>query len=283
MDKVIGLGKTACLIAEELSQRPEYRVYKIDSSITERGSLSLPEAKTLDEYENIVDGSEVEIYLRSIKTGDEVLFIVEGDTPISGATLTILECIKDAKITILYVAPDRLLSSEVQKRDDKIVFNILQEYSRSGVFEKMYLANKPTVEALVGDVPISEFEQATSYFVSYVVALINYFNHVDPYLSPKITVPIGCRLRSFGVSSLDETNKSVRLLFPLQDITGIHFYYGIPKDQLDSDNSLMKKIKEHVKMHQTDDLSTSFSVYSTTFEELFVLCEAYSPMIQKFA
>jgi hypothetical protein len=283
MDKVIGLGNFGCLVSEELSQRPEYRVYKINSGITERGSLSLPSGHSLDEYEEVIDQAETEIYLRSIKPGDEVLFIVEGGAPISGASLSILECIKDAKITILYIAPDRVLCSEAQKRDDKIVFNILQQYARSGVFESMYLASKPAIEILVGDVPISEFQQATSYFISYVVAMINYFNHTDPYLSTKITPPIGCRIRSFGVSSLDETNRAVRLLFPLENITGIHFFYAVPTSQLESDNSLMKKIKEHVKMHQGDDLSSTFSVYSTTFDEMFVLCEASSPMIQTFA
>ena len=31
MDKVVGLGRFGCLIAEQLTSYPEYRVYKIDS------------------------------------------------------------------------------------------------------------------------------------------------------------------------------------------------------------------------------------------------------------
>ena len=31
LDKIIGLGKWGCLIAEELTEYPEYRIYKIDS------------------------------------------------------------------------------------------------------------------------------------------------------------------------------------------------------------------------------------------------------------
>ena len=33
MDKVIGLGKLGCAIAEELTAYPEYRIYKIDAEI----------------------------------------------------------------------------------------------------------------------------------------------------------------------------------------------------------------------------------------------------------
>ena len=43
MDKVIGLGKLGCAIAEELTAYPEYRIYKIDGDIDERGSLSIGE------------------------------------------------------------------------------------------------------------------------------------------------------------------------------------------------------------------------------------------------
>ena len=39
MDKVIGLGKLGCAIAEELSKHPEYRIYKIAPGFEERGSL----------------------------------------------------------------------------------------------------------------------------------------------------------------------------------------------------------------------------------------------------
>ena len=134
MDKVIGLGKSGCAIVEELTSYPEYRVYKIDSDIAERASLSIGVFSDMEEYEKNLDKDEVSIYLRSVKPGDEVLLVVEGGDPVAGAVLSILECIKDAKIHVAYILPDRSMISQVAKRNDKICFNVLQQYARSGMF-----------------------------------------------------------------------------------------------------------------------------------------------------
>lgn len=282
MDKVIGLGKLGCAIAEELTAYPEYRIYKIDGDIDERGSLSIGEHGDMASFEANVDTDEVGVYLRSIKKKDQVLLIVEGGDPISGATLKILETIKDVKLNVLYICPDRQMISEVQKRDDRIAFNVLQEYARSGKFENIFLVDKLKVEELAGHVPVNEYEKTISYFISYVVAMINFFKNTTPVLANPITPPDSARLVSYGVSSLGD-NKDINLLFPLDDIKDIHFFYGIPKKVLQDDTTLVKRIKEHVKSYKKDDLSTSFSAYETTLEDMIVLCVAYSTKIQGFS
>ncbi len=280
MDKVIGLGKLGCAIAEELTAYPEYRIYKIDGDIDERGSLSIGEYGDMASFEAGVDTDEVGVYLRSVKKKDGVLLVVEGGDPISGAVLKILETIKDAKLNVLYLCPDRQMISETQKRDDKIAFNVLQEYARSGKFENIFLVNKPDVDEMAGHVPISEYEKTISYFVSYVVAMINFFKHTKSVLASPINPPDIARVVTYGVSSLEDDNKEINLLFPLEEIKDIHFYYGIPSEDLKNDQSLVKKIKEHVKSYKTEDLSTSFSVYETSLDNIIVLCVAFSSKIQ---
>ena len=78
MDKVIGLGKAGCAVAEQLTAYPEYRIYKIDVETEERGSLSLDPQPDMASYEKNIDQQEVEVYLRSIKSEDQVLLVVEG-------------------------------------------------------------------------------------------------------------------------------------------------------------------------------------------------------------
>ena len=283
MDKVIGLGKLGCAIAEELTAYPEYRIYKIDGDIDERGSLSIGEHGDMASFEANIDIDEVSVYLRSIKKKDQVLLIVEGGDPISGATLKILETIKDIKLNVLYVCPDREMISEVQKRDDKIAFSILQEYARSGLFENIILVDKLKVEELAGHVPVNEYEKTISYFVAYVVAMINFFNHTKPVLANPISPPEIARVITYGVSSLEEDKKDINLLFNIEDVKDIHFFYGVPKEELAEDTTLVKRIKEHVKGYKTEDVSTSFSVYETTLETMMVLCAAYSSNIQALA
>lgn len=280
MDKVIGLGKLGCAIAEQLTAYPEYRIYKIDSEIAERGSLSIGLFDDMEEYEKKIDPEEVSVYLRSIKQSDEVLLILEGGDPISGAVLKILETIKDTSLNVLYVSPDRQMISEVQKRDDKICFNVLQEYARSGKFESILLVDKTKVEELAGHVPVNEYENTISYFISYVVAMVNFFKHTKPILANPIKPANIARLVTYGVSSLEEDKRDINLLFPLSDVADIHFFYGIPKEELEADAGLVKKIKEHVKSYKSEEVSTSFSVYETTLENMIVLCAAYSAKIQ---
>lgn len=283
MDKVIGLGKLGCAIAEELTAYPEYRIYKIDSDTEERGSLSIDMFGDMQAFEQNIDVEEVAVYLRSIKPADEVLLVVQGGEPISGTVLKILETIKDSKLSVLYVCPDRQMISEVQKRDDKICFNILQEYARSGRFDNILLVDQLKIEEMAGHVPVNEYEKTISYFVSYVVAMVNFFKHTKPILANPIQPSPESRVITYGVSSLEEDNKDINLLFPLENTKDIHFFYGVPKEELDQDTTLVKRIKEHVKSYKSEDVSTSFSVYETTLDSMLVLCTAYSSAIQDFA
>ena len=280
MDKVIGLGKLGCAIAEELTSYPEYRIYKIDGNIDERGSLSIGVYEDMSEYESSVDYDEVTLYLRSVKPEDEVLLILEGGEPISGCVLRILETIKESKLNVLYVCPDRQMISEIQKRDDKIAFNVLQEYARSGKFENIFLVQKTKVEDLAGHVPKNEYEKTISYFISYVVAMINFFHNTEPVLANPIKPKDIARIVTYGVSSLEESQREINLLFPLEGVEDIHFFYGVPAKDLKEDASLVKKIKDHVKSYKSDKVSTSFSVYETTLESMMVLCLAYGSSIQ---
>jgi hypothetical protein len=237
----------------------------------------------MEQYEKSIDDHEITVYLRSIKPGDEVLVITEGGEPISGALLRILATIKDAKVSVLYVCPDREISSETQKRDDKICFNIIQQYARSGAIQTAYLLNKSSIEALVGEVSIQEYEKSMSYFVSYILAMVNYFNHTDSVVSNKLSVRNSCRIATFGVCSL-ENNAPVSLLFPLQKISDVHFYYGLPEQTIEADGTIMKKIKQQVTDYKTDEnMSVGFSVYPLTLEDPFTACLAYSSEIQNFA
>ncbi len=281
MDKIIGLGGFGCAVAEQMTMYPEYRVYKIDSDISERGSLSIGSSGDMQEYEDNLDYQEVSVYLRSVKSKDEVVVIVEGGDPVSGALLSILETIKDAKISVLYVCPDRDICSEIEKRDDKICFNVVQEYARSGAIEKVFLVSKAAVEILVGDVSIQEYENKVSYFISYVLAMINYFNHTNAVVENNASTKKSCRLVTLGVYSLEE-KAQVSLLFPLSDIADVHFYYGLPEDMIQNDGTVMKKIKKQVTDYKTNDsMSVGFSVYPITLDNPFVACLAYSSEIQK--
>jgi hypothetical protein len=282
-NKVIGLGKVGCGIATEFEKYPEYRVYKIGTDLEARGNfhshLIIQEQDNIQSYENNFDAIDAEAYLESIKPNDEVLFIVEGGDPIAGIVLSLLEKIKNTKISILYVCPDPDIISLVQKRDHKIVFNILQEYTRSGLFERIHLINRSKVEELIGDVSISEYEKSVYHFIAYSVATTNYFDNSASVLESKTLPTKISRISTFGITSLDKPAE-IRFLYPLEEERNAHFYFGIPHESLATDNELMRKIKTQMKNFSKDGVDTGFSVHSTDLERAIVLCSFHTSKIQ---
>ena len=73
--------------------------------------------------------------------------------------------------------------SEIQKRDNRIAFHILQQYARSGRFSRIFLLDRAEAEGLMEDVAIHEYEQKLANFISYVIAMINYFDHSPSVIS----------------------------------------------------------------------------------------------------
>ena len=278
MEKIIGLGKIGCGIADEFSVYPEYKIYKIGANLERRGNLVLDEQVDIQAYERNFDLLDAEAYLTNIKPDDEVLFIVSGGDPVSGISLSLLEIIKESKITVLYICPDRSVSSLIQKRDDKIVFNILQEYARSGLFERIFLVDRSRVEELVGDVAVTEYEKSVYHFISYLVAMTNYFDHTEAVLTNRIAPRDISRIGSYGVASLDRDE--IKYVFPFDQEDYAHYYYGIPEKNLQEDSELMRKIKRQNKSFARENVDAYYSVFPTNLEAPIVLCVFYSKRIQ---
>ena len=282
-NKIIGLGKVGCGIATEFEKYPEYRVYKIGTDLESRGNfhthLIIEKQDNIQDYEEKFDSIDAEAYLETIKTTDEVLFVVEGGDPISGVILSLLEKIKNTKISILYVCPDPDVSSLIQMRDNKIVFNVLQEYARSGLFQRMYVFNRTKVEELIGDVSIAEYEKSVYHFIAYMIAMTKYFDNAGSILESRNEPVNIARISTFGVTSLDK-RAEVRFLYPIEDEKSAHFYFGIPDEMLATDNELMRKIKTQMKSFSKEGVDTGFSVHSTDLERTIVLCSFHTSKIQ---
>ncbi len=68
---------------------------------------------------------------------------------------------------------------------------------------------------------------------------------------------------------------------PLEEWQDAHYYYGIPAKQLEEDNKLAKDIKKQTKNFSRENVNNGFSIHSTTFNEIMVLCAFYTKDIQK--
>ena len=276
---VIGLGKLGCGIADQFKQYPEYKVFRMSSDLSVKNSFYIQAQDDIEKYEKNFDVVEARLFCKRFKKGSEVIFILEGGDPVTGVTLSLLENLSHTNITLLYIKPDEDVSSIVQKRDDRIVYNILQEYTRSGMFGKMLIIEKSRVEEMIGDVPISDYERSIHHFISYIPAMINYFENTGSILETKMKPLNISRLGTYGLASLDK-NIDIKFLYPIEDEKSAHFYFGIPDEMLATDNKLMQKIKTQVKRFSKEGVDTGYSVHSTELDGVIVLCAFYSAKIQ---
>ena len=275
---VIGLGSAGCGIADKLVQYPQYSVYKIDvglEGLKKDGMYAMPEQKSVEAYES--NCPSMKNFFKNI--AGEVLFIVSGAGNISGATLRILETIKNCQISILYVLPDVELLSEVAQLRNKIGYNILQEYARSGLFERIYIVHNPSIEALIGNVPIVGYYEKLNEVIAYTMHMINVFKNTTPVMNT-FSQPVDfARISTFG--AFDEAEKKENLLFPLDNIRERVYYYGVPDEALKSDGNLLKSITEQVKSSSNKGkIKTSFGIFSTEYDQSYCFTEVHTSFIQ---
>ena len=77
---------------------------------------------------------------------DEILFVIGGGGKYQSAALSILKQLKNHKINILYIKPDVAFLGQQSLMLDNLVFNVFQEYARSGVFERLYVVDNACME-----------------------------------------------------------------------------------------------------------------------------------------
>ncbi len=271
MDTIIGLGSAGCNIARLFKNYPQYDVYMIDVDLEGEKCFALNEENNPEDYER--NCPDLSVFLRHID-GD-VLFVTSGGANVSGASLKILSSIKDRNINILYVKPDENELTRTGVLQERLVFNVFQQYARSGLFNTMYIVSNNVLEDIIGDVSILDRNDKINSFLVSAIHYINVFNNTDAVIdnweAPKETA----RIATFGIYEFD--NDDEKDMYPLQNVTDKCYYFAINEDSLKTDGKLLRKIRDHVG---DNDFASSYQVHSTKHKNSFCYYIAYSNTIQ---
>ena len=271
---VVGLGSAGCNIARSFGKFPQYETYGIDAA--KNADITIKKRATHEEYDTHFPNLK-----RKLKfTGREVLVIVAGSGKISGGTLRLLEQLKKNSITVLYLQPDLELASEIQKLQERVVRNILQEYARSGAIEALWLLDNQEIEKSVGDVPILGYYDVLNQAIVNTVHMINVFKNSEPVIGNFVTPSHLSRLATLGI--LDVEKEEEKWFFGLTNPRDVVYYYGINKEELSEDGTLFKKIKNYVKAQVSTGVNVSYGVFETTYEQKYCYCIKYTSVVQSF-
>ena len=115
---VIGIGQAGCNIVSCFSKGHKkilFDISKFPSTL-----------KTVEDFESRCPSFKKELSFRQ----KECWVFVSGAGKVAGATLRILEKIKTKKINVVYICTDPDMSTPIQLKRNKVVFNVLQQYAR---------------------------------------------------------------------------------------------------------------------------------------------------------
>jgi hypothetical protein len=281
---VIGLGAAGCNIADKFSEYPQYNIYKIDvglKGLKKNGIYAMPEQDSVEEYEKKCPS--LKNFFKNVS--GEVLFIVCGAGKISGASLRILEEISHCNIEILYVMPDVDLLGYVSVLRNKVAYNILQEYARSGLFSRIYIVSNFCVQDIFGDTPIINYYDKLNEMIVSTFHMINVFRFSKSIINTFSAHIDSCRISTFGM--FDQEKNEEKLFFPLENIRELMYYYGVPRQILEEDGRLFRKITDQIKVKSTTaeeervQCKATFGVYQTQYEENYNFIVASTSFIQK--
>jgi hypothetical protein len=273
---IIGLGKAGCNIAECFQKYPQYNVFQIDVDKVGKRCYNIKYEKGPEEYEqNAPDFSD---FLSQIR--GETLLIVGGSGHISALALRIIEQLETKSETdILYIRPDPLLLGSLEKKHEKVTYNVLQHYARSAAIRRLYLVSNLALEEVVGDISVMDYYNKINDLLVSTVHMINVFRNDTPVMGGLRSPAETGRICTFGIFDMKENAEN--LFFSLDSIRDMGYIYGVGEKRLREEGSLHKKIVSQMREKALDEtVNVSFGVFPTQYENDYGYLLAYSPHIQ---
>ncbi len=207
-----------------------------------------------------------------------IMIFIGGGGNISAASLKVLYHLRDRKnVFVVYVRPEPMLIKNILH--EKVVFNVLQEYARSGMFRSLILIDNLCIEEINGDVPvINHFKEINNTIFRTIYGLDMSGRRpavVDNFTPPK---DISC-ISTYGAYTLEDDNE--KLFYKLENVDFKCYYFFINEEQLKTDGKIYKEIKNHLKKKTVDSIKISYIIHSTKSEQNYCIITASSSQIQK--
>ena len=277
MDIIVGLGSAGCNIADQFAKYPQYRTYKIDVGLEKtKTTFPLPQFSKTEDYEKKLPN--LQYFFRGVR--GEVLFVVGGSGSVSSASLAVLKHLKNkCKINVLYVKPDMSFLSPLKQKLERMVYNVFQEYARSGLFERLYIVSNSELENIIGGVPVKLYNEKINEILVSTMHMINKYNHIQSVDDTFYVLPPGARITTIGIASPEKNVDN--MFFTLDSVSDIMYYYAYNKERLENDSSLMKQIKMSINEKTTDNVRVSYGIFETEYEQDYVYCVKHTSIIQK--
>ena len=279
MKNILGIGTAGCNIVEQLSQYPVYDCFYISNEInkTSKYKFALPGQPGPEEYESM-DMTKLYKWIDKIKQKCTIMLCGASDS--TGITLRALEHLHNngVKLDIVYFMPELEVLSETKQLHERSVRGILQNFARSGLFEKICLISNTKLEENAGATNVFEYYNQINHVFTSNYYMLDVFKNTNPITSTFTRPKDSCRITTIGFGPLDGEE---RLFFPFNQEVEVIYYYGINEEKLKTEENLFRTITDTVKSRITEETKVSFGIYPTSYENDYIYVEHFSPKIQQ--
>jgi hypothetical protein len=266
----IGIGQAGCNIVRLMASNPSVKGVYLDAG------LGLPICSSHEEYEQSVPSLS-----KKLRLGKEqnIWVVVCGAGKISGATLAILEQLKSRRVRVAYVYPDSFYLSKTQMTQNKVVFNILQQYARSGLVDSLYLFSNKVIQNFVGEATVSSLYEDINSTISNFVITMEWLEHDKPLVGGIFEPKPVSKICTVSVGKIDSDSETV--FFPIENTTEAVYYYSVSKDDKENEKSLLTKIRERVTFNIEREIECSFGLWENQSDVSFFYSIKYTHFIQE--
>lgn len=278
MKNILGIGTAGSNIVKQLGQNKVYRPYTIsvENQKTTKYHFRLPELPGPEEYESM-DMSKLHKWLNTIEKKCSVFIC--GASNSSGITLRALQHLyeNNIKLDIVYFMPEIEVLSEEKTLQERACRGILQNYARSGLFEKICLVSNLKLEELAGPTNVFDYYDQINQVFTSTYYMLDVFKNTKAITSTFKRPKESCRITTIGISSIDGEEN---LFFPLENEVEMVYYYGINEEKLKTEENLFRTITNKVKQQINQERKVSFGIYPTQYENDYIYVELFTPKIQ---
>jgi len=254
---LVGLGEAGKNIAELF--KPHTKNYKIIILDENNG---IEKKTSVEEY----DEDPIKFKQRGLKSHDEAILFVCGSGKIAGASLRVLEALKNYKTTVCYIVPDLEFSSKMERRRHRVHFGVLQEYTRSGMLHEMIVLDNKTLFQVAGHGTASNYYEKVNFFIYSTIQNLMYCRHIKPDFGKLHEKKDISRISTIGFGKFDEEEK---LMFSLDNITETCYIINIEEEDLDNDPQVIPNCQGLVRKSKDKGRDTSFAIWRSSEENHF--------------
>lgn len=262
---IIGLGKAGTNIANLFKVDKNYKVF------TYNGGDNVPVQSSAEEYEKKFTKKRE---LSRIKNKTVWLFVC-GAGKISGATLRLLEQVKDNRINVVYIKPDLSILDDQAKKRHRLCAGVIQEFARSGLLSSVYFVSNESLIKIVGESPLTSYYDKMNELIFNCIHSLNVFADTEPIFGGTHEPKEISRIRTFAFREVEKEEK--KLFFPLDNVTETCYIYSINETELERNSNLISEIKDSMDK----DVASSFSIYPTSHEYSYAYGIYYTHFTQE--